>query len=92
MSDAKKGADCEFEFLISKRRIQAIREDALVDVSTLAKETGFTYPVAITAALWADINDTMHVGQKRHYAVKLVCGPGDKAEEPVITLMRSDED
>jgi len=33
----------------------------------------------------------LHVGKRSDYTVKLVCGPGDDAE-PVITLMRPDED
>ena len=33
----------------------------------------------------------MPVGKKQHYTVKLHCGPGDDAE-PVITLLRCDED
>ena len=37
-------------------RAQAIEDGVLIDVSEKARETGFRYPVAITAALWADIN------------------------------------
>ena len=36
-------------------RARAIDDGILVDVSTMAKEAGFRYPVAVTAALWADI-------------------------------------
>ena len=102
----------------------------MIDVSEMAKEAGFRYPVAVTSALWADIQAIpeskawqdangrlwdvlwmalaairgarsggselvytliMHVGRATYYRVKLVCGPGDEAE-PVITLMRTDED
>jgi hypothetical protein len=35
-------------------RAQAIEDGALIDVTDTAKEAGFTVPVAITAAVWAD--------------------------------------
>jgi hypothetical protein len=96
-----------------------------------AREAGFKFPVAVTAALWGDIEAIpesyqglqdvegrlwdvlwmarvaiqqskedgselqyrliMHVGEEQYYTVKIVVGPGD-AGEPVITLMRPDED
>jgi len=33
-------------------RTQALEDGVLVDVSTLAKEAGFTIPVAVTSAVW----------------------------------------
>ena len=111
-------------------RKQAIEDGVLVDVSEIAREAGFRYPVAVTQALWADINNiplsknheevngrlwdvlflgsmairnskeaadtlcynlVLSVGCRKRYTVKLVCGPGDDAE-PVITLMKTDED
>ena len=36
-------------------RAQAIADGALVDVGETAKEAGFLYPVAVTAALWSAI-------------------------------------
>lgn len=38
-------------------RREAIQDGALIDTTTTAREAGFTLPVAITASLWADIND-----------------------------------
>ena len=38
-------------------RAEAIEDGALVDVSATAREAGFTVPVALTAALWHDVND-----------------------------------
>lgn len=35
-------------------RKQAIADGTLIDVSTMAREAGFVYPVAITAAAWAE--------------------------------------
>lgn len=35
-------------------RAQAISDGLLVDVSTMAKEAGFTVPVALTSAAWSD--------------------------------------
>ena len=34
-------------------RADAIRDGVLVDVSAVAREAGFKFPVALTAALWA---------------------------------------
>jgi hypothetical protein len=33
-------------------RADALRDGVLIDVSTTAREAGFTYPVALTAAAW----------------------------------------
>lgn len=41
----------------SYTREQALEDGALVDVSELASEAGFRVPVAVTAALWADVRD-----------------------------------
>lgn len=35
-------------------RVQAIADGVLVDVGTTAQEAGFKWPVALTAAVWAD--------------------------------------
>ena len=40
--------------IFSYTRRQAIADGVLVDVSTLAKEAGFRFPVAVTAAVWAE--------------------------------------
>jgi hypothetical protein len=37
----------------SYTRAQALEDGVLVDVSTVAKEAGWKYPVALTAALWS---------------------------------------
>lgn len=42
----------EFELIHSYSRKQAIEDGMLVNVSKLAKDTGFKIPVAITAELW----------------------------------------
>lgn len=33
-------------------RAQALADEALIDVTPLAREAGFTYPVALTRAVW----------------------------------------
>jgi hypothetical protein len=43
------------EVIYSYTRAQALEDGVLVDVSAMAKEAGFKYPVAVTAALWAQI-------------------------------------
>lgn len=35
-------------------RAQAIEDGVLIDVSATAREAGFRWPVAVTAAVWAD--------------------------------------
>ena len=123
--------------IFSYTRAQALEDGVLVDVSELAQEVGFRFPVAVTSALWADINsipeesgqdvtgrlwDVLYMGalairravaadgdtdtvkygvilsmpgdvpsEELPYTIKSVVGPGDDME-PVITLMRSDED
>jgi len=42
------------DVIYSYSRAQAIADGVLVDVSDMAKEAGFRYPVAMTAAAWAD--------------------------------------
>lgn len=130
MTNEKKNPFLGAEVISAYTRCQALEDGVLVDVTSLASEAGFRYPVAITQALWADIQAIpqdqrfqdvegrlwdvlymgytairrskeasgrlcysliMHVGGKKNYTVKLICGPGDSAE-PVITLMRPEED
>lgn len=130
MNDEKKNPFADFEVISVYSREQALEDGVLVDVSDIAKEAGFRYPVAVTRALWADIENipssknyqdvngrlwdvlwmgcmairnskeaetvllyelTLHLGCRKSYTVKLVCGPGDTGE-PVITLMRPHED
>jgi len=51
-------ADSAFgEVIYAYTREQAIADGVLVDVSEMAKEAGFKFPVAITAAVHADVNN-----------------------------------
>jgi len=43
------------ELIYSYSRAQAIADGVLVDISTLAKEAGFHCPMAVTAAVWAEV-------------------------------------
>lgn len=43
------------EVIYSYTRGQAIEDGVLIDVSETAKEAGFKYPVAVTAAVWSEI-------------------------------------
>lgn len=45
---------CEADVVSSYTRADAIEDGQLVDVSEVAREAGFTIPVAITRAAWAD--------------------------------------
>lgn len=38
-------------------REQALADEVLIDVSDMAKEVGFKFPVAVTSALWEIINN-----------------------------------
>lgn len=51
--------DCEDEtdepvVIFAYTRAQAIADGVLIDVSQLAQEAGFKFPVAMTSAVWAD--------------------------------------
>jgi hypothetical protein len=41
-----------FEVISTYSRAQAVEDGILIDVSTIAKEAGILFPVAITSALW----------------------------------------
>jgi hypothetical protein len=45
------------EIISTYTRAQAIEDGVLVDVSERAREAGLKWPVAITAGVWATIND-----------------------------------
>lgn len=42
--------------LFAYSREQALADGVLIDVTEQARHAGFRYPVAVTAALWADLN------------------------------------
>jgi hypothetical protein len=42
------------EVIYAYTRAQAIEDGVLIDVSAMAKEAGFKYPVVLTSAVWAD--------------------------------------
>jgi hypothetical protein len=42
----------EADLIYRYKRAQAIEDGVLIDVSTVARETGITYPVALTSAAW----------------------------------------
>ena len=50
----EKGFWDDAEIISSYTRTQAIEDGMLVDVTATAKKAGFSYPVAMTAAAWAD--------------------------------------
>jgi hypothetical protein len=43
----------EADLIYRYTRAQAVEDGALIDVSTVAREAGITYPVALTSAAWA---------------------------------------
>ncbi len=46
--------DAPMEVIYAYTRAQAIDDGVLIDVSAIAKEAGFKYPVALTSTVWAD--------------------------------------
>src|SRR4051812_2206240 len=42
------------DLIFAYTRADAIRDGVLIDVTATAKEAGFKYPVAVTAAVWAE--------------------------------------
>ena len=51
----EQSAESFFGDIISTyTRAQAIEDGVLIDVSPIAKEAGFEWPVAMTAGAWAD--------------------------------------
>ena len=49
--------------IFSYTRAQALEDGQLVDISELAKEAGFKFPVAITCGVYELLNDTAQPGQ-----------------------------
>ena len=43
----------EIDMIYTYTRAQALEDGVLVDVSEMAREAGFVWPVAVTAAVWA---------------------------------------
>ncbi|MBY0545554.1 MAG: hypothetical protein K2Q14_08440 [Gammaproteobacteria bacterium] len=54
-----------FDIVYSYTRAQAIDDGVLVDVSSLAQEAGFIYPVAVTAAVYDKYIDWTEEDNKR---------------------------
>ena len=49
--------DLEMPLIYAYTRAQALEDGVLIDVSELAREAGFVWPVALTAAVWALVED-----------------------------------
>ncbi len=123
----------EFDLMHRYTRAQAIADGVLIDVTATANEAGFKFPVALTAAVWAqcvaippgvacqdeagrlwdilwllrlaigrgsvgpEVRFGVHVRNNNREGIpplirlKALCGSGDEGE-PVITVMRPDED
>jgi hypothetical protein len=53
------------DIIHSYTRAQAIEDGTFVDVSSVAQEAGITFPVALTACLWAIIEPTPQASTRR---------------------------
>ena len=49
--------DLEMPLIYAYTRAQALEDGVLADVSDLAREAGFVWPVALTAAVWSIVED-----------------------------------
>jgi len=49
--------DTDWDVIYAYTRTQALDDGVLVDVSEMAREAGFVWPVAVTAAVWAIVED-----------------------------------
>ncbi len=54
VEDAEPGLFDGAEVISSYSRAQALDDGMLIDVSTVAREAGIKFPVALTAAVWAE--------------------------------------
>ena len=41
------------DLIYAYTRAQALKDGVLIDVTTMAKETGLKYPAAVTTAVWS---------------------------------------
>jgi hypothetical protein len=57
MTDHHTPADFWSEPIHVYARADALADGVLVDVTLTAREAGFRIPVALTADVWADVND-----------------------------------
>ena len=60
MTDEKTNPFRNSDVIEAYSRKQAIEDGVLIDVSDIAREAGFRYPVAVTRALWEDIASIPH--------------------------------
>ena len=51
------------ETIFSYSRAQALEDGVLADISSLAKEAGFKYPVAVTQGVYSILDDARAAGQ-----------------------------
>jgi hypothetical protein len=57
ISSATQPLFTQDDVIFTYTRAQAIEDGVLVDVTEWAQEAGFVWPVAVTAGVWALIND-----------------------------------
>ena len=62
-NQAENQKPVEFPVIYSYTRAQALEDGVLVDISELAKEAGFRFPVAVTSRVYELLNDTAQAGQ-----------------------------
>lgn len=64
-TNGNQGLFGEAEVIHSYTRAQAVDDGMLVDVSEVAREAGFRFPVAMTAAAWGDCVEWSDEDSKR---------------------------
>jgi hypothetical protein len=61
--EKKQENNNEIETVFSYTRAEALEDGVLIDISELAKEAGFKFPVAITCGIYELLRDTVQAGQ-----------------------------
>lgn len=64
-ADANQSLFDEADVIHSYTRAQAVEDGMLVDVAEVAREAGFRFPVAMTAAVWGDCVEWSDEDSKR---------------------------
>jgi len=63
MKNDKQINQNDMPIIYSYSRAEAIEDGVLADISSLAREAGFKFPVAVTSRLFELLNDTTQLGQ-----------------------------
>ena len=103
LAGQEKSRDTDPDLISTYTRAQALEDGVLVDLTPWAKESGFKYPLAVTAAVWGYLEPPAGLegeGQSARgrahdllwmllNAIRRQPGPTDRVEFEVIFVMAS---